>query len=340
MGYNFDYFYGKEVEKFQFFKLPAFIVKDPRFSKMTGDAKILYGLLLDRTTGLSMKNGWFDEEGRVYIIYTIKEIMEDFGCWQGKATSLLDELTEIGLIKRVRKGLGKANRIYVMDFSTINVEQVEKPHKTKNCENRNSRIAKIANQEVRKSQIQNSANEQIQNCENTEVRNCEDTKIKSFATAQTIQTNSIQTNITQTEGNHINPIHQADQMDQNALEYKNEVRESIKKRIGYNNLMSGSKMFWLLHKDDIDTLVALMVEAYTTTASTIRIGGVDKPRDVVLAQFDQIDEGCMTYILKNLETQITRVKNPANYYMTVLYNATLTEDLHLSNIVKSGGYTD
>ena len=73
------------------------------FRGLSTDAKLLYGLLLNRT-GVSAKNGWLDEFGRVYIYYTIDEIMMDLNCGHVKAGKLLAELdTEkgIGLIERV-----------------------------------------------------------------------------------------------------------------------------------------------------------------------------------------------------------------------------------------------
>ena len=82
------------------------------------EAKVLYGLLLDRM-GLSVKNNWLDGEGRVYIIFTIADVMETLGCAEQKANKLLNELDcakGVGLIERVRRGLGKPNVIYVKNF--------------------------------------------------------------------------------------------------------------------------------------------------------------------------------------------------------------------------------
>lgn len=140
----FDYFYNQENEQYLFLQMPKMLIKDPQFKKLSGDAKILYSLLLDRTS-LSKKNDWADEEGRVYIIYTIEEIMEDLNCYQGKATKSMKELKEIGLINTVRRGTNKPNLIYVMNFATElkyaqkpNYPQGESGDKKRNCENRNS----------------------------------------------------------------------------------------------------------------------------------------------------------------------------------------------------------
>ncbi len=117
---RFDYFYGRAAEDYQFFRIPKKLVTDRRYRKVSRDAKLLYGRLLDRAA-LSYKNGWIDEEGRVYIIYSIKEIMEDMCCSNKTAVGFLAELdTErgIGLIEKVRKGQGEKSWIYVKDFTT------------------------------------------------------------------------------------------------------------------------------------------------------------------------------------------------------------------------------
>ena len=73
---NFDYYYGIEAEQFSFYRVPRLLIKDERFKGLSSDAKLLYGLILDRMS-LSMKNGWLDDENRAYIIYTVDAIMED-----------------------------------------------------------------------------------------------------------------------------------------------------------------------------------------------------------------------------------------------------------------------
>ena len=99
-----DYYYGIEAEQFSFYRVPRLLIKDERFKKLSSDAKLLYGLMLDRMS-LSMKNEWFDDENRAYIIYTIDSIMEDLGCAKEKAVKVLAELDSvkgIGLVEKVR----------------------------------------------------------------------------------------------------------------------------------------------------------------------------------------------------------------------------------------------
>ena len=92
---------------------------------MSTDAKTLYGILLDRM-GLSVKNGWLDEQGRVYIIFPVQEVMDALGCADNKATKLFRELEKFGLIERKRRGLGKPNLIYVKNFADPRCRNREK----------------------------------------------------------------------------------------------------------------------------------------------------------------------------------------------------------------------
>ena len=124
---QFKYFSSAEAEQFTFYRIPKLLFTSDIFRPLSCEAKVLYGLMLDRVS-LSMKNGWKDEEDRVYIIYAITDICEQLGCGRQKAFKLLAELdmeTGIGLIERKRRGLGKENLIYVKSF-VINEEKNQK----------------------------------------------------------------------------------------------------------------------------------------------------------------------------------------------------------------------
>lgn len=125
---NFDYYYGIEAEQFSFYRVPRLLIKDERFKGLSSDAKLLYGLMLDRMS-LSMKNGWLDDENRAYIIYTVDAIMQDLGCSKPTCTKIMRELdfdNGIGLIEKKRRGLGKPDIIYVKNFASVSNEKEEK----------------------------------------------------------------------------------------------------------------------------------------------------------------------------------------------------------------------
>ena len=108
---SLDYFYGQAGELFSFYRIPKALFQEQRFQTLSTDAKTLYGILLDRMS-LSAKNGWLDEQGRVFIIFTIEDVKRALCCADNKATKMLRELEEFGLIERKRRGLGKPSLVY------------------------------------------------------------------------------------------------------------------------------------------------------------------------------------------------------------------------------------
>ncbi|MCD8336093.1 MAG: replication initiator protein A [Lachnospiraceae bacterium] len=116
--FEFDYFHEYESEQFSFYRIPKLLFTDEYFKKLSCDAKVLYGLMLDRMC-LSLKNHWVDSEKRVYIIFTIEQVTEYLNCGRDKAMKILAELDTkkgIGLIDRVKQGFGKPDAIYVKNF--------------------------------------------------------------------------------------------------------------------------------------------------------------------------------------------------------------------------------
>ena len=70
---TFNYFYGTEADQFSFYRIPKALFTDSYFKDLSSDAKILYGLMLDRMS-LSIKNQWFDDKNRAYIYFSIEDM--------------------------------------------------------------------------------------------------------------------------------------------------------------------------------------------------------------------------------------------------------------------------
>ncbi|SDG31107.1 Replication initiator protein A (RepA) N-terminus [Facklamia miroungae] len=145
---DFDYFYNREAERFNFLKVPDVLVDGEEFKGLSAEAIILYSMLLKRT-GMSFKNNWVDKEGRVFIYFTVEEIMKRRNISKPTAIKTLDELDSkkgIGLIERVRLGLGKPNVIYVKDFMSVLAVKENNFKKSKNLTSE----VKILTSEVKK----------------------------------------------------------------------------------------------------------------------------------------------------------------------------------------------
>ena len=183
-----SYFYGKEADQYSFYKIPKLLFTDEHFKKVSVEAKVLYGLMLDRMS-LSVKNQWLDGEGRAYIYYSLEDIMDALGCSNKKAITIMKELDAeagIGLIEKKRQGQGKPTMIYVKQFVIKDVQEcknytseekpiipeVKKLHVLK-CKNDTSRSEEITCLEVKK--IHTNKN----NINNTELSNTESNLILS-----------------------------------------------------------------------------------------------------------------------------------------------------------------
>nr|WP_300831381.1 DUF6017 domain-containing protein [uncultured Acetatifactor sp.] len=142
-----DYFYGDEAEQYTFYRIPKVLFTDPGYRRISSDAKILYGLMLDRM-GLSVRNGWLDELNRVFIYFTLEDALEYLCCGHTKAVSLFGELDKNGLIERKKQGQGKPTIIYVKNF-------IRKPE-IQTSEKRKSKVPQTGSQDFQKTATNNT----------------------------------------------------------------------------------------------------------------------------------------------------------------------------------------
>ena len=129
----FAYHLGMDAEQYAFFRIPKLLITEPYFRRLSTDAKLLYGLMLDRMS-LSMRNGWMDDDGHVYIYFTLEEACEQLCCKTDKAVKLFAELDSakgVGLIRRVKQGLEKPKSRVLknrsLDLGKSEVKTSEKP---------------------------------------------------------------------------------------------------------------------------------------------------------------------------------------------------------------------
>ncbi len=146
---EFDYFYVEQSDNYCFYRVPKPLMTEKEFKVLSPEARLLYGLLLDRVS-LSKKNGWIDKAGRVYVYFTIENVKEAMCCANSKACSLLKELDDFGLIERKKQGFCKPTIIYVKDFARLRKSEFRA------SENQNSGDVKIGIQDNRESEANNT----------------------------------------------------------------------------------------------------------------------------------------------------------------------------------------
>lgn len=181
MNYSatFNYFYGKQADAYSFYRIPKVLFTDSFFSKLSCEAKVLYGLMLDRMS-LSIKNQWLDDQGRVYIIFTIEEVKTYMGCCRQSAVNILAELDSekgIGLIEKKRLGFGKANIIYVKNF-TLQVSDDELTEVQK-IDFKKSEVQTSWNPENRLQEVQKT-DPNYTNYSNTDLNNTNESDTDSY----------------------------------------------------------------------------------------------------------------------------------------------------------------
>ena len=324
---QFDYFRGMEAEQYSFYRVPKVLFTAECFKSLSCEAKVLYGLMLDRMS-LSIKNRWFDEEDRVYIIFTVEEIAVLLNCGTQKAVKLMKELDDnqgIGLIEKKRLGLGKPNVIYVKNFilkEKCSPEQRGKAPEnlgnTQNSENHNSRIVKTTNQELPESQFKNDENHTSRIVEITtqEVPNSQsnntDINNTDFNETDFNEIDSIQSYLSPSAG-EVRPV------GEDVIERMETYRALIQENIDYECFLDRRE------KEDVDELIELMVEILMMPDdSVVRIGGADKPGSVVKSRFLKLTYSHIEYVLFSLHRNTSKVANIRAYLLTTLYNSSMT----------------
>ena len=285
----FKYFYGTEADQFSFYRIPKALFTNDCFKDLSSDAKILYGLMLDRMS-LSIKNQWFDEENRAYIYFSIEDIMELLNCGRNKAVKSLQELDDekgIGLIEKRRQGFGKVTIIYVKSFIQ---EECEEQKKEK------SKMVKFTNQ----TSVEEEETEEvyISNSNNTNINN---------------------TNLSENKSNH---IVSADGIgsEEDEMETLHTYQSLIKDNLDYDSLLVSHPH----DKNQIDEIVDLIVETVMCKSDKVLIASNWYSGALVRGKFMKLNYSHVEYVLHCLEGNTSKIKNIKKYLLAALFNAPST----------------
>ena len=309
---QFDYYYGIEAEQFSFYRVPRLLIKDERFKGLSSDAKLLYGLMLDRMS-LSMKNGWLDDENRAYIVYTVDAIMEDLGCGKDKAIKVLAELDTnkgIGLVERIRRGLGKPDIIYVKNFVLNNKVKSQSDKKfikqTKGDKDGNMEVYKsnFSRFEKQTSRIPQDKLQEVR------ILNSNNNKFND-----TYRNNIKSVHILSEEGECKNRGARYEGIDDYAA-----TKELIKEHIEYNVLMQN----YPSNQELVQGIFELILETVLYTGNKVIIASNEYPAEIVKNRFMKINYMHIQYVMECLRKNTTQVKNIKKYLLAALFNAPVT----------------
>ena len=302
---NLDYYYGTEADQYSFYRIPKTLLTDPRYKSVSIEAKVLYGLLLDRM-GLSVKNGWMDSDKRIYIYFTQEDAMNLMSCGKDKATKLFRELDKdgIGLIERKKQGQGRPTRIYVKNFILPSSEpsQPQLPEQTppptpQTAENQQSRpldrAALLTAEKPQSAPLETRGQDGGFSAPNkTEKKNTElnDTDLSIHPPTPA-------------------PSARARPKSRMRMDEMDRYRELIKENIDFDLLLQE-------HPYDEETLegyVELMVEVCCSRRDFIRIAGEEMAAGVVKSRFLKLNHEHIAYVLDSLSQNTTLVKNIKAY---------------------------
>ena len=325
---KFDYYYGIEAEQFSFYRVPRLLIKDERFKGLSSDAKLLYGLMLDRMS-LSMKNGWLDDENRAYIIYAVENIMEDLGCSKPTCIKVIKELDAdngIGLIEKKRRGLGKPDIIYVKNFASVpQKECAEKPENTdvstevKNLYFKKERNLTSESKETELLQVKEPDFKR----ENNLTSGSKETGLQEVIEFAPNYNNTNYNNQNYTDMSYINPINQSTGKDDmiDVIDETSAYMALIRDNLDYEHHMKYGQ-----HGDRemYEEIYETVCDVVCVKRKTIRINGEEYPYELVKSRFLKLNSSHVEYVMGCMRETVTKITNIRAYLITALYNAPST----------------
>lgn len=294
------YYYGSQAEQFTFYRIPKRLFTDSTFADLSSDAKVLYGLMLDRMS-LSLSNEWKDDQDRVFIYFTLIEIQELMNCGHNKAVKLLAELDSekgIGLIERVKQGMGKPVRIYVMNF----LGEADDNH-TETKKTTDFLEEEVMTSNKGKSRVPEKGSQ-------------------DFPKKELINTDINKTDVNETEKNKSNQSiypsgsSRADEKEKEMDRWM-EYRDIFKKNIEYE---------YIIQQDPeiIPEILEVLIETACSNAKSFSINGAQIPAERVRERLMSLNSMDIEYVLDALNQNTSKVQNIRAYLLATLYNAPKT----------------
>lgn len=309
-----NYYYGKEAEQFSFYTVPRMLFVDERYRGLSSDAKLLYGLLLSRMS-LSVKNGWIDDENRVYVYFTAKEVMDELNVAKQKCSKIFSELDDengCGLIIRKKQGLGKPDKLYVMDFMSGSSEGdfQEYCEETNAHENFENGDVSVEGEEIEIQEVRNSNHKRFEN---------QTSRGSEIKPQEVRKSNSKYIDFNYIDNKYIdyNPIssHQNTDISNQGtvideIEKRNEYRDLVSDNIEYNFI---AKIYGQSYADEI---LEIMLDAVCSSKEYLWISEEQIPQEVVKNRLLKLNYNHIEYVLDCMQKTTTKIRNIKNYLLT------------------------
>lgn len=309
---EFDYYYGAESEQFSFVRVPRVLFTDKEhFDNLSNEAKLMYGLLLERMS-LSRKNNQIDKHNRVYIIFPVEEIEESLDVGHEKALNLLKELDDqsgIGLVKKKRRGLGLPSILYVKNFIVKGEQNTDRVPTSRSTENEF--------REFGKTDFKKSENQTFENPKNRllEVRKSDSNNIDINNTDMSY---TYDQSIARSQAGIQNFSPGADGLI-DAIE-RSTVEEKVKKQIDYDCLISHPDSSVVQMAEEIK---ALMVDVLCGERSVVS-EGKRVSEETAKAAYRKITFDHVQYVMKSLVSYPDKISRIDRFLTVSLFNSVYT----------------
>ncbi len=316
------------------------LIKDQHFKGLSSDAKLLYGLMLDRMA-LSMKNHWLDNENRAYIIYSISNVMEDINCSKPTCVKIMKELDSFGLIERKRKGLGKPDIIYVKNFAVLEDSQEQDEESSDAADTFEENKPVMGNENITSEGKQD---------ELPEVKDFNFWNEKTLTSGgkeslplevKNLAPNYNNNNYNNQSYNYINQSYQSNLSSQADQACKDEIDtigntdayiQQIKKNLDYDFYMTNDVAY--MDKDLLKELFVIICDVVCTKSETIKISGYVYSCDYVRSKFLRLTSNHVMYVMDCIKNTTTKIANIKAYLLVALFNAPSTIDHYYQQEVR------
>ena len=304
---GFSYFYEQEADMFSFYRIPKLLFTDERFKALSMDAKVLYGLMLDRMS-LSSKNQWYDQEKKVFIYFSLEDVMELLNCKKNKAIDTMKELDAekgVGLIEKVRQGQGKPTMIYVKNFMEKSEQKLEKQ-----TSGENQGITEVGKTNLLKLENPTSGSPFFGSLE------------VGKTNPNNLKYNSTEFN--ETESNRIvSGMESGMRPDGDKMTINDEMSayaELIRENISLDVLLQGNP----LDRELLVGIYELILETVLYKGERIVIASNVYPVELIKSKFLKLNDTHILYVLDCMKGNTTKVRNIKKYLLAALFNAPTT----------------
>lgn len=329
---NFNYLSASGIDKFTFYRMPKILFVDDYFSTISCEAKVLYGLLLDRAT-LSKSNNWIDELGRVYVFFKQTEAMEMLNIKKNKVIAIFKELEDIGLLIRKKQGQGKPTRLYVLDFSSHTDEENSKTNEVVSDDEEQTSDENIKKEvkrlEKQTSEIQTSSNDTKKEVKRFEKQTYKGLKNKPLSSNYINKTEMNKTESIYLSSNANQPTSKNNEnINDRLIDRYNNAVNKVKKQIEYGYLIENYE------KSTIDLIVSLIADVYVDDSS-ISVNGRTIVAEQVRTEYAKLTQEHIEFVLESIANTKTKIKNIRTYLQSCLYNAYHTMNIAIDNEINS-----